>query len=193
MLNLIEQIKTECLFAFCHARINGVAGKDEMGERIFNSHDLDDYMIKSAETLSTELAKFGTIESVNNKITKCLNTNIAIMYNARYNHLLNLLDSSIPLPDKVEDIEDTKQRGYKKGSFIEALIGLNLIALYLESDSREKSINISVKDITDIISKFETETNTSRRLINDMAKFSTIIFHKYCNVKNKIKRKKKWI
>lgn len=191
MLNLIEQIKTECLFAFCHARINGVAGKDEPGERIFNSHDLDDYMIKSAETLSTELAKFGTIESVDNKITKCPNTNIAIMYNARYNHLLNLLDSSIPLPDKVEDIEDTKQRGYKKGSFIEALIGLNLIALYLESDSREKTINIKVEHISEIIAKFETETNTSRRLISDMAKFSTIIFDKYWNVKNKIKRKKK--
>lgn len=191
MLNLIEQIKTECLFAFCHARINGVAGKDETGQRIFDNQETSDFMVNSADCLSKELSKFATIETINDKITKCPNTNIATMYNARYNHLLNLLDSSIPLPDKVEDIEDTKQRGYKKGSFIEALIGLNLIALYLESDSREKAIKINVKDISDVLFKFEKETNTSIKLIRDMAKFSTIIFHKYWNVKNKVKRKKK--
>ena len=28
MLNLIEQIKTECLFAFCHARIKGEVTKE---------------------------------------------------------------------------------------------------------------------------------------------------------------------
>ena len=190
MLNLIEQIKTECLFAFCHARINGVAGKDEKGVRIFNNQETDEFMIKSADLLSAELSRFATIDSVNDKITKCPNTNIAVMYNARYNHLLDLLDASIPLPDVVEDIEDTKKRGYLKGSFIEGLIGLNLIALYLESDSREKAINIKVEDITNIISKFENETNTSRRLINDMAKFSTIIFYKYWNAKSKTKRKK---
>ena len=191
MLNLIEQIKTECLFAFCHARINGVAGKNEKGVRIFNNQETDDFMIKSTDLLSAELSKIATIDSVNDKITKCPNSNIAVMYNARYNHLLNLLDASIPLPDVVEDIEDTKKRGYLKGSFIEGLIGLNLIALYLESDSREKAINIKVEDTTNIISKFETETNTSRRLINDMAKFSTIIFHKYWNAKSKTKTKRK--
>ena len=191
MLNLIEQIKTECLFGFCHSRINGVAGKDEEGIRIFDNQETSNFMIKSADCLSIELSKFATIDTINDKITNCNNVNISRMYNERYNHLLNLLDKSIPLPDKVEDIEDTKTRGYVKGSFIEALIGLNLIALYLESDSREKAINIKVEDITNIIVKFETETNTSRRLINDMAKFSTIIFHKYWNVKNKIKRKKK--
>ena len=191
MLNLIEQIKTECLFAFCHSRINGVAGKDEEGQRIFDNQETSNFMIKSADYLSMELSKFATIDTINDKITNCNNVNISRMYNERYNHLLNLLDKSIPLPDKVEDIEDTKARGYVKGSFIEALIGLHLIALYLEKDSRQKAINIKVEDITEIITKFETETNTSRRLINDMAKFSTIIFHKYWNVKNKIKRKKK--
>jgi hypothetical protein len=168
-----------------------VAGKDEVGVRIFNKKDVDEFMIKSSENLSVELSKYGTIESINSKIINCKNISIANMYNVRYTNLLNLLDKYTPMPDEVENKEDTEKRGYVKGSFIEGLIGLNLLALYLENDDREKVIGITPTQITEIISKFEVETNTSRKLISDMAKISSLIFDKYWNAKIMKKRKRK--
>lgn len=111
--NPLKRVQVDCLMAFCHSRISGIAGYEQKGVVIFNNKDVLDVATSTGKELENILKDLSTIEMINSKISSPNNIGLANMYHHHYTKLLSLLDNSIAKDEKM----------------IEGLIGLHLMVL----------------------------------------------------------------
>ena len=114
--NLLKRVQIECLLAFAHSRISGVAGKDQEGTVIFNNRYVLKDAVNRGKQLEEAIKDLSTIEIINQKIGNKNNIGLANMYRYHYTKLLDMLDKLIP----------------RDGKMIEGLIGLHILTLATE-------------------------------------------------------------
>ena len=111
--NPLKMVQVDCLIAFAHSRISGVAGQEQEGIKIFQNAEVDKITAEVGKEIEDSLKDLATIEIINSKIGNKNNIGLANMYYHHYTKLLDLLDASIP----------------KNGNMIEGLIGLHILSL----------------------------------------------------------------
>lgn len=173
--NLLKKVQTECLLAFCHSRVAGIAGMDQVGEAVFKKQQVEKITVETGIELQEILKDVSTIETINKKIENKNNIGLANMYYYHYNKLLNLLDKEI----------------LKDGKMVEGIIGLHLLSLSCDLGI----INSDNKESFDyMIDLYESDENVKDKdtldVILNMRKVSKNIFTKYWEKPKKIKRKK---
>ena len=87
--NPLKRVQVDCLMAFCHSRIAGVAGVNEKGTVIFNNDDVMNVAVESGKDLESILKEVASVEYINSKIENKNNIGLANMYHHHYNKLLN--------------------------------------------------------------------------------------------------------
>lgn len=173
--NPLKRVQIECLIAFAHSRITGLAGKDQQGTEIFNSDNVLKDAIESGNELSKVLEELATVETINKKISNVNNIGLSNMYHHHYTKLLNLLDNAIP----------------KDGFMIEGLIGLHLLRLA----SLKGALNSDNLDYYNyVIGLYENDTYSNDEVVKKtvcfMREISESIFNKFW-LKDKRGRTKK--
>ena len=174
--NPLKRVQVDCLMAFCHSRIAGVAGANEKGTVIFNNDDVMNVTAESGKDLESILKEVASIEYINSKIENKNNIGLANMYHHHYNKLLNELDKSIP----------------PNGQMIEGLIGLHLMVL----SSKLGIINSDNLEYFEyLIGLYENENyiNNSHFLevVKNMGVISKKIFDKFWEKPKRISKKRK--
>ena len=94
--NPLKRVQVDCLIAFAHSRISGIAGKEQQGVNIFQNKDLIKVTNEIGHELEDLLKDLATVELINQKISNKNNIGLANMYYHHYTKLLDLLDSAIP-------------------------------------------------------------------------------------------------
>ena len=174
--NPLKRVQVDCLIAFAHSRIAGIAGKEQQGVNIFQNEDVIKVTNEIGHELEDLLKDLATVELINQKISNKNNIGLANMYYHHYTKLLDLLDSAIP----------------KDGQMIEGLIGLHILAL-----SAQKGIinSDNLESYNYTIGLYEnpnfTEDSKALEVVKNMGVVSEKIFIKYWEKPKKIKRKKK--
>ena len=171
--NLLKRVQVDCLIAFAHSRISGVAGKEQKGVEIFENKQIRQITNEVGHELEDTLKDLATIETINQKISNKNNIGLANMYHHHYTKLLDLLDSAIP----------------KDGEMIEGLIGLHLLVLCSEKGIINKD-NLEAYNYT--IGLYENKNYVNNDLtlevVENMKDVSKKIFNKFWE---KPKRNKK--
>ena len=94
--NPLKRVQVDCLIAFAHSRIAGIAGKEQQGVNIFQNEDVIKVTNEIGHELEDLLKDLATVELINQKISNKNNIGLANMYYHHYTKLLDLLDSAIP-------------------------------------------------------------------------------------------------
>ena len=94
--NPLKRVQVDCLIAFAHSRIAGIAGKEQQGVNIFQNEDVIKVTNEIGHELEDLLKDLATVELINQKISNKNNIGLANMYYHHYIMLLDLLDSAIP-------------------------------------------------------------------------------------------------
>jgi hypothetical protein len=174
--NLLKRVQVDCLLAFAHSRIAGVAGKEQEGVKIFQNKEVDKITSEVGKEIEDSLKDLATIDIINSKIGNKNNIGLSNMYYHHYTKLLDLLDASIP----------------KDGHMIEGLIGLHILSLscdlgIINNDNKDAyDYNISLYENTNFIK----ESNFIE-VAKDMRIISKKIFDKYWEKPKKISKKRK--
>lgn len=178
--NLLKRVQTECLVAFAHSRISGVAGKGENGVNIFKNRFVQKDAVNIGKQLENCISHIATIESINEKISNKNNIGLSNMYHHHYTKLLDLLDKAIP----------------KDGKMIEGLIGLHILILATQKGlltTEDNSHNDNLQVYLDTVALYENESYTTDESIKEMVVFmkevSTKIFNKYFEKQKRGKKK----
>ena len=163
--NPLKRVQIECLIAFAHSRIVGIAGKNETNRTdIFNNDKALKEAVESGDELSAVLSELATIETINKKINNKNNIGLASMYHYHYNKLLNLVDNAIPTG----------------GQMIEGLIGLHILRLASEKGMLNKD-NLDYYNY--VIGLYENDNYTNDHKVKEVVIFmkevSEKIFIKY--------------
>lgn len=174
--NLLKRVQIECLLAFAHSRISGIAGKEQEGTVIFNNR----YVLKDAVSRGKELEEavkdLSTIEIINQKIGNKNNIGLANMYHHHCTKLLDLLDKAIP----------------KDGQMIEGLIGLHILTLATEKGMLNDD---NLEYFKDTISLYENDSYSNNEEVKEnvlfMREVSQKIFNSFWEKKKKTRNKKK--
>ena len=167
--NPLKRVQIECLIAFAHSRITGIAGKGEQGTEIFNSDNVLKDAIESGNELSKVLEELATVETINKKISSVNNIGLSNMYHHHYTKLLNLLDNAIP----------------KDGQMIEGLIGLHILRIA----SKKGMLNNDNLDYYNyVINLYENNSYSNDEVVKETVKFMREISE---NIFNKFWEKKK--
>ena len=66
--NLLKKVQVDCLIAFAHSRISGVAGKEQKGVEIFENKQIRQITNEVGHELEDILKVLATIETINQKI-----------------------------------------------------------------------------------------------------------------------------
>jgi hypothetical protein len=174
--NLLKRVRVDCLLAFAHSRIAGVAGKEQQGVNIFKDENTDKVTAEVGKEIEDSLRDLSTIEIINSKIGNKNNIGLANMYYYHYTKLLDLLDASIP----------------KDGHMIEGLIGLHILSLSCQLGIINKD-NLEAYDY--MIGLYEnpefTENIETLEVVKNMRVVSKKIFDKYWEKPKKISKKRK--
>ena len=63
--NPLKRVQVDCLMAFCHSRIAGIAGANEKGTVIFNRDDVMNVAVESGKDLELILKEVASIDYIN--------------------------------------------------------------------------------------------------------------------------------
>ncbi|MFA9240601.1 MAG: hypothetical protein ACEQSQ_12045 [Candidatus Paceibacteria bacterium] len=175
---LLKRVQTECLVAFAHSRIAGVAGRGcDDGINIFNNRYILKDVVNTGKKLEDCIKDIATIETINEKISNKNNIGLANMYHHHYTKLLNLLDKSIP----------------KNGQMIEGLIGLHIMILATQKGLIKDEDNSNIQIYLDTVALYENERFTLdesvKQVVEFMKEVSIKIFNKYFEKVKKGKKK----
>ena len=174
--NPLKRVQVDCLIAFAHSRIAGVAGKEQEGVKIFQNAEVDKITAEVGKEIEDSLKDLATIEIINSKIANKNNIGLANMYYHHYTKLLNLLDASIP----------------KDRNMIEGLIGLHILSLSCQLGVINKD-NLEAYDY--MIGLYENPKFTKNaeilKVVENMRVVSKKIFDKFWEKPKKIIKKRK--
>ena len=174
--NPLKRVQVDCLIAFAHSRIAGVAGKEQEGVKIFQNAEVDKITAEVGKEIEDSLKDLATIEIINSKIANKNNIGLANMYYHHYTKLLNLLDASI----------------LKDGNMIEGLIGLHILSLSCQLGVINKD-NLEAYDY--MIALYENpkfiEDSETLEVVENMRVVSKKIFDKFWEKPKKIIKKRK--
>jgi hypothetical protein len=174
--NLLKRVQVDCLIAFAHSRIAGVAGQEQIGVRIFKDANTDKVTAEAGKEIEDSLKGLATIEIINSKIGNKNNIGLANMYYHHYTKLLDLLDDSIP----------------KDRHMIEGLIGLHILSLscdlgIINNDNKEAyEYMIGLYEKPEFIENIET-----LEVVENMKIVSKKIFDKFWEKPKRIIKKRK--
>lgn len=174
--NLLKRVQIECLLAFAHSRISGVAGKEQEGTVIFNNRYVLKDAVQRGKELEEAIKDLSTIEIINQKIGNKNNIGLANMYYHHYTKLLDLLDKAIP----------------KDGQMIEGLIGLHILTLATEKGMLNDD---NLEYFKDTIALYENDNFSKDEIVKAnvlfMREISQKIFENYWKKTKKTVSKKK--
>lgn len=174
--NPLKRVQVDCLIAFAHSRIAGVAGQKQEGVKIFQNKEVDKITSEVGREIEDSLKDLATIEIINSKIGNKNNIGLASMYYHHYTKLLDLLDASIP----------------KDGYMIEGLIGLHILSLSCDLGI----INNDNKEAYDyMIGLYENEKfvedSETLEVVENMKVISKKIFNQFWEKPKRIIKKRK--
>ena len=174
--NPLKRVQVDCLMAFAHSRISGVAGQEQEGVKIFQNAEVDKITAEVGREIEDSLKDLATIEIINSKIGNKNNIGLSNMYYHHYTKLLDLLDASIP----------------KDGHLIEGLIGLHILSLSCDLGI----INNDNKEAYDyMIGLYENPNFTKNveisEVVENMRFVSKKIFDKFWEKPKRIIKKRK--
>lgn len=174
--NPLKRVQVDCLIAFAHSRIAGVAGQEQEGVKIFQNAEVDKVTAEVGKEIEDSLKDLATIEIINSKIGNKNNIGLANMYYHHYIKLLDLLDKSIP----------------KDGHMIEGLIGLHILSLSCKLGIINKD-NLEAYDY--MIGLYENkkfiEDDETLEVVRNMKIVSKKIFDKFWEKPKRIIKKRK--
>jgi hypothetical protein len=179
--NLLKQVQTECLVAFAHSRITGVAGKGEDGVEVFNNRFVQKDAVAMGKNLAEAIKDLATIETINQKISNIKSIALANMYHHHYSKLTKLMDGYIK----------TDQ------GFIEGLVGVHLLAMATQKGylATEDNSTDNLQYYLDAIALYENEKYVGNEDIKDtvfkMREVSEKIFDDYWKKVKKTNSKNK--
>lgn len=176
--NTTYDIKVECLVAFIHSRISGLAGKDQNGIEVFSNKSNQKKAVYVGDEIQSTLDLLCTVEIINEKISKSLPF-VSSMYHYHYTKLLNLLDKEIP----------------KDGELIEGLIGLHLLVMCIENKMVGDEEGGLLEYFKETIEMYENENYTSCEKVKETVKFmrevSSKVFNQYWEKPKRKSKKRK--
>ena len=176
-LGIEQQIMVECLIAFAHSRITGVAGKGQDGILIFNKKEIQQDAVESGEEMANILKELSTIETINHKIANSKG-HISCMYFNYYSKLTFLMDKHI---------------GADEG-FIEGLVGFHLLRLATEKGLIGNGVD-NLDYYNYVIGNYENENYTKdgevAQTVKNMRVVSNLVFEDFLRKKKKVVNKKR--
>lgn len=178
--NLLKKVQIECLVAFAHSRISGVAGKGQDGVEVFENRFVLKKVVNTSRSIEDAIKDLATLEYINKKIADNKNIALSNMYHHHYTKALDIMDSLIS----------------KDETFIEGLIGLHILILATEKGyliNEDGSSNLEV--YKEIASYYENENYTTDEAVNNNIKKMKVIaekiFNKYWEKPKRISKKRK--
>ena len=174
--NPLKRVQVDCLIAFAHSRISGVAGQEQEGIKIFQNAEVDKITAEVGKEIEDSLKDLATIEIINSKIGNKNNIGLSNMYYHHYTKLLDLLDASIP----------------KDGHLIEGLIGLHILSLSCQLGIINKD---NLEAYNYMIGLYENPNFTKNveilEVVENMRVVSKKIFDKFWEKPKRIVKKRK--
>ena len=174
--NPLKRVQVDCLIAFAHSRISGVAGQEQEGIKIFQNAEVDKITAEVGKEIEDSLKDLATIEIINSKIGNKNNIGLSNMYYHHYTKLLDLLDASIP----------------KDGHLIEGLIGLHILSLSCQLGIINKD---NLEAYNYMIGLYENPSFTKNveilEVVENMRVVSKKIFDKFWEKPKRIVKKRK--
>lgn len=177
--NSLKQIQIECLVAFAHSRIIGIAGKGEEGVEVFKNRFVQKDAVNRGKLLSDAIKDLATIDTINEKILKTPNIAIANMYSYHYSKLTSLLDKFIAPNEQ----------------FIEGLIGVHLLVLSTKKGYLNYGDNDNLEFFKETIYLYENDNYVGNQEIKEtvlnMREISNKIFNDYWKKPSNNKKSKR--
>ena len=173
-MKIKEKIESECLIAFIHSRLIGLGkNKDTDVAPAFDTEKQSEKAVYIGKYYTSKLEKISSFEKVQKTLSTARNFIVADIYYKSYKKLENIFDKYAPTGSEV----------------IEGLIGLNLLALYIESYNKH-DLNIDILRIGKSIQFYE-EQLSDEEIYKRMTKLAENIFEDYMkNIGVKIWAKK---
>lgn len=157
-----DKIKSECLIAFIHSRLIGLGNNGDVAiAPAFQDDKCGEKAVYVGRYFQNKLEKISTFQKIQNKLSGKQNFAISELYYKSYKLLEKTFDKYVPFGSEV----------------IEGLIGLNLLALYLEFWNEHK-LKDDFERLTDAISLYEKNANNDK-LSTNMQKIASNIFKDY--------------
>jgi hypothetical protein len=165
--NLLKLVQTECLVAFAHSRITGLAGKGEEGVEVFSNRFVQKEITNRGKVLAEAIKDLATIDYINSKISSNGHIALSNMYHHHYNKIATLLEMQLS----------------KNPNQIEGLIGLHLLVMATEKGLLDygsgDNLNFYKKTIALYENdKFSTDSEV-KETVKRMFEISKNIFNKY--------------
>lgn len=169
--------QVECLVAFAHSRITGIAGNGQDGVEVFRNRFVQKEAVNHGKQLSDVLKDLAAIEIINSKITSC-NNHVAQLYYNYYSKLTYLLDKYI----KSDEV------------FIEGLIGLHLLILATEKgllNNGQDNLDYYYETVKLYENPNYTKDEQTMKTVLRMREITGLIFEDYLRKKKKVSKKRK--
>lgn len=172
IIGIDKQAMAECLVAFCHSRIVGIAGQGQEGVTVFRNRYVEKDAVGIGADMANILKDLSTIDIINQKI-KSANSYVSNLYYNYYSKLTYLMDKHIKANQ----------------NFVEGLIGFHLLKLATEKGILNQD---NLEAYKQTISLYENEKYTKdeevREVILNMREISQNIFEDYLRKKKRGKK-----